>query len=131
MKKFSSSLKRVLSLLLAIVMMIGFVPINVLAEGSEAGSTNQKTSSRSVDAEGKPPVEWDKTRGKDRDDGSAYWSLPAGVSIVNAHNGPDPLNTFGFTYLGRYLDDQGRIVLKFDIGHRPTANSSEIGRAHV
>lgn len=124
MKKFSdSSLKRVLSLLLAIVMMIGIVPTNALAEGLEAGSTNQKTSSRSVDAEGKPPVEWDKTRGKDRDDGSAYWSLPAGVSIVNAHNGPDPLNTFGFTYLGKYLDDQGRIVLKFDIGHRPTASS--------
>ncbi|WP_195443226.1 hypothetical protein [Peptoniphilus harei] len=83
-----------------------------------------KTSSRAVDAEGKPPVEWDKTHGEGRDDGSAYWSLPAGVSIVNAHNGPDPLNTFGFTYLGKYLDDQGRIVLKFDISHRPTANSS-------
>ncbi|MCB6983331.1 hypothetical protein [Peptostreptococcus anaerobius] len=124
MKKFSdSSLKRVLSLLLAIVMMIGLVPTNALAEGSEDGSTNQRTSSRAVDAEGKPPVEWDKTHGKDRDDGSSYWSLPSGVSVVNAHNGPDPLNTFGFTYLGKYLDDQGRVVLKFDIGHRPTANS--------
>ena len=91
-------------------------PVNESAPG--------KTSSRSVDAEGKPPVEWDKTHGKGRDDGSAYWSLPAGVSVVNAHNGPDPLNTFGFTYLGKYLDDQGRIVLKFDVGHRPTANSS-------
>ncbi|WP_311376641.1 hypothetical protein [Anaerococcus lactolyticus] len=91
-------------------------PVNEPAPG--------KTSSRAVDAEGKPPVEWDKTKGKGRDDGSSYWSLPAGVSIVNAHNGPDPLNTFGFTYLGKYLDDQGRIVLKFDIGHRPTADSS-------
>ena len=36
MKKFSdSSLKRVLSLLLAIVMMIGLVPTNALAEGSD------------------------------------------------------------------------------------------------
>ena len=83
-----------------------------------------KTSTRAVDAEGKPPVEWDKTHGEGRDDGSAYWSLPSGVSVVNAHNGPDPLNTFGFSYLGKYLDDQGRIVLKFEIGHRPTANSS-------
>ena len=78
---------------------------------------------RSVDAEGKPPVDWDKSAGEGRDDGSAYWSLPAGVQIVNAHNSSDPINTFGFTYLGKYLDDQGRIVLKFDIGHRATANS--------
>ena len=82
-----------------------------------------KTSNRSVDAEGKPPVDWDKSAGEGRDDGSSYWSLPSGVNIVNAHNGSDPINTFGFTYLGKYLDDQGRIVLKFDIGHRATANS--------
>lgn len=82
-----------------------------------------KTSDRAVDAEGKPPVDWDKSAGEGRDDGSAYWSLPAGVNIVNAHNSSDPINTFGFTYLGKYLDDQGRIVLKFDVGHRATANS--------
>lgn len=124
MKKFSdSSLKRVLSLLLAIVMMIGLVPINAFAEDPETGSINQKTSSRAVDAEGKPPVDWDKSTGEGRDDGSSYWSLPSGVNIINAHNGSDPLNTFGFTYLGKYLDDQGRIVLKFDIGHRTMANS--------
>lgn len=82
-----------------------------------------KTSTRAVDAEGKPPVDWDKSSGEGRDDGSSYWSLPSGVNIVNAHNGSDPINTFGFTYLGKYLDDQGRIVLKFDIGHRATANS--------
>lgn len=163
--------KRYLSLILALVMIIGALPIDIFAESvqyvynkhnvtpfnqtrknserksvlknmedltteeeSAANISNWViptkepdqggTSSRAVDAEGKPPVEWDKTRGQGRDDGSAYWSLPAGVSIVNAHNGPDPLNTFGFTYLGKYLDDQGRIVLKFDVGHRPDANSS-------
>ena len=88
MKKFSdSSLKRVLSLLLAIVMMIGLVPINAFAEDPETGSINQKTSSRAVDAEGKPPVDWDKSTGEGRDDGSSYWSLPSGVNIINAHNG--------------------------------------------
>lgn len=91
-------------------------PVNESAPG--------KTSTRAVDAEGKPPVDWDKSAGEGRDDGSAYWSLPAGVQVVNAHNGSDPLNTFGFTYLGKYLDDQGRIVLKFDIGHKPMSNSS-------
>lgn len=87
------------------------------------GPAPGKTSSRAVDAEGKPPVDWDKSSGEGRDDGSSYWSLPAGVQVVNAHNSSDPINTFGFTYLGKYLDDQGRIVLKFDIGHRATANS--------
>ncbi|MFR3064198.1 hypothetical protein [Peptoniphilus sp.] len=85
-------------------------PVNESAPG--------KTSSRAVDTEGKPPVDWDKSSGEGRDDGSSYWSLPAGVKVVNAYNGSDPTDTFGFTYLGRYLDDQGRIVLKFDIGHR-------------
>lgn len=85
MKKFSdSSLKRVLSLLLAIVMMIGIVPTNAFAEDSDVGSANQRTSSRSVDAEGKPPVDWDKSSGEGRDDGSSYWSLPSGVNIINA-----------------------------------------------
>lgn len=90
-------------------------PVNEPAPG--------KTSSRAVDAEGKPPVEWDKTQGKGRDDGSAYWSLPAGVTVVNAHNGSDPLNTFGFTYLGKRLDDQGRIVLQFSIANLGSADS--------
>ena len=162
--------KRYLSLILALVMIIGVLPIDIFAarvqyvydkhnvtrfksfeqnsvfkkvsgQYSNRGAADPsilsnpvanpvnesapgKTSSRSVDAEGKPPVDWDKGSGEGRDDGSSYWSLPAGVSIVNAHNGPDPLNTFGFSYLGKYLDDQGRIVLKFDVGHRPTANSS-------
>ena len=90
-------------------------PVNEPAPGG--------TSDRAVDAEGKPPVDWDKSAGEGRDDGSAYWSLPAGVKIVNAHNSWDPINTFGFTYLGRYYDDQGRVVLKFDIGHRASADS--------
>lgn len=126
--------KRFLALALVLTMLFSIIPPNAFASGPVNPDTNKaqeeqtegngRTSSRAVDAEGKPPVEWDKSKGQGRDDGSSYWSLPAGVSIVNAHNGPDPLNTFGFTYSGKYLDDQGRIVLKFDVGHRPTANSS-------
>ena len=126
--------KRFLALALVLTMLFSIIPPNAFASGPVSPDTNKaqeeqtegngRTSSRAVDAEGKPPVEWDKSKGQGRDDGSSYWSLPAGVSIVNAHNGPDPLNTFGFTYLGKYLDDQGRIVLKFDVSHRPTANSS-------
>lgn len=122
--------KRLLALVLAVAMVITMIPFGVFADpvpsrnqAYDEGTTPPNTSSRAVDAEGKPPVDWDKSAGKGRDDGSAYWSLPAGVKIVNAHNSSDPINTFGFTYLGRYLDDQGRIVLKFDIGHRATANS--------
>ena len=103
-------LKRFLALTLAMVMVMTMIPFDVFANGDPA-NPGPKTSDRAVDAEGKPPVDWDKSAGEGRDDGSAYWSLPAGVKIVNAHNSSDPINTFGFTYLGRYLDDQGRIVL--------------------
>ena len=45
------------------------------------------------------------------------------MNIINAHNSAEVIDTFGFTYLGKYFDDQGRIVLKFDIGHRASADS--------
>ena len=122
--------RRLLALVLAMVMVITMIPFGVFANGNtgqnQAGdesATPPNTSSRAVDAEGKPPVDWDKSAGEGRDDGSAYWSLPSGVNIINAHNSPEVINTFGFTYLGKYLDDQGRIVLKFDIGHRAMADS--------
>lgn len=121
---------RTFSWILAVLMVVSMLPMNVFADPSNPNAwadPNEgagNTSDRAVDAEGKPPVDWDKSSGEGRDDGSAYWSLPAGVTVVNAHAGPDPINTFGFTYLGKYLDDQGRIVLKLDIGHRATANSS-------
>lgn len=121
---------RTFSWILAVLMVVSILPMNVFANDPanpnvwpDPSEGAGKTSDRAVDAEGKPPVDWDKSAGEGRDDGSAYWSLPAGVKIVNAHNSYDPINTFGFTYLGKYLDDQGRIVLKFDIGHRATANS--------
>ena len=157
--------KRYLSLILALVMIIGVLPTDIFAASvkyvyekynvtpfksfqrnsvfkkvsgqySTRGAADPsvwanpkntqapgKTSNRAVDAEGKPPVEWDKTQGKGRDDGSAYWSLPAGVTVVNAHNGSDPLNTFGFTYQGKRLDDEGRIVLQFSIANLGSADS--------
>ncbi|WP_215506663.1 hypothetical protein [Peptoniphilus sp. EMRHCC_23] len=122
--------RRLLALVLAMVMVITMIPFGVFANGNtgqnQAGdesATPPNTSSRAVDAEGKPLVDWDKSAGEGRDDGSAYWSLPSGVNIINAHNSPEVINTFGFTYLGKYLDDQGRIVLKFDIGHRAMADS--------
>lgn len=123
-------MRKTLALVMAFLMIVTMLPVNVFAEGpadpgiwADPNEGAGKTSDRAVDAEGKPPVDWDKSSGEGRDDGSSYWSLPAGVNIVNAHNSSDPINTFGFTYLGKYLDDQGRIVLKFDVGHRATANS--------
>lgn len=122
--------KRLLALVLAMAMVITMIPFGVFAgrmpshnQTYDESTTQPKTATRAVDAEGKPPVEWDKTQGKGRDDGSSYWSLPPGVTVVNAHNGSDPLNTFGFTYLGKRLDDQGRIVLQFSIANLASGDS--------
>lgn len=112
-------LRKTLAIVMAFLMIVTMMPVNVMAQEPQIPGT----STRAVDPEGKPPVDWDKDVGEGRDDGSTYWSLPAGVKVVNAHNGPDPVNTFGFTYLGKYTDDGGRIVLKFEVSHRATANS--------
>ena len=120
MKNFQKHyLRKTFALVMAFLMIVTMMPVNVFAEEPQLPGT----STRAVDPEGKPPVDWDKDVGEGRDDGSTYWSLPAGVKVINAHNGPDPVNTFGFTYLGKYTDDGGRIVLKFEVSHRATANS--------
>ena len=70
---------------------------------------------RAVDAEGKPPVDWDKTEGQDKDDGSEYWPLPTGVKVIHAQNNAEPVNTVGITYLGKYKTDEGKTVLKLNV----------------
>ncbi|MBU5670192.1 hypothetical protein KQI68_10155 [Peptoniphilus sp. MSJ-1] len=142
---------RVFSLLLALVMIIGILPINAFANTEnmiftdiedyhknsskdlELKSTSRLKSisessaspdiaTRAVDAEGKPPLAWDDNEGA-KDDGSEYWDLPAGVKVIHAQNGSDPLNTIGISYMGRRLDEKGNIILKFDIAQQHTAST--------
>lgn len=82
-----------------------------------------KTSNRSVDAEGKPPVDWDKSSG-DKDDGSEYWPLPTGVKVIHAQNNVEPVNTVGITYLGKYKTDKGETAIKLDVSQDNTYTSS-------
>ncbi len=111
--------KRYLALFLALIMLIGTLPLNIFAEEPQLPGT----STRAVDPEGKPSVNWEEDATA-TDDGSGYWSLPENVKIIKGQRGADPLNTLGFTYLGRYYDQNGRIVLKFEVSHRNQADSS-------
>ena len=111
--------KRFLALFLALIMLIGTLPLNIFAEEPQLPGT----STRAVDPEGKPSVNWEEDATA-TDDGSGYWSLPENVKIIKGQRGADPLNTLGFTYLGRYYDQNGRIVLKFEVSHRNQADSS-------
>ena len=111
--------KRYLALFLALIMLIGTLPLNIFAEEPQLPGT----STRAVDPEGKPSVNWEEDATA-TDDGSGYWSLPENVKIIKGQRGADPLNTLGFTYLGRYYDQNGRIVLKFEVSQRNQADSS-------
>ncbi len=110
--------KRYLALFLALIMLIGTLPLNIFAEEPQLPGT----STRAVDPEGKPSVNWEEDSAA-TDDGSGYWSLPENVKIIKGQRGADPLNTLGFTYLGRYYDQNGRIVLKFEVSQRNQADS--------
>lgn len=112
--------KQLMALFLSILMIVGILPLNIFAEGPVAGPG---TSTRAVDPEGKPSVNWEEDATA-TDDGSGYWSLPENVKIIKGQKGADPLNTLGFTYLGRYYDQNGRIVLKFEVSQRNQSDSS-------
>lgn len=111
--------KQLMALFLSILMIVGILPLNIFAEGPVAGPG---TSTRAVDPEGKPSVNWEEDATA-TDDGSGYWSLPENVKIIKGQKGADPLNTLGFTYLGRYYDQNGRIVLKFEVSQRNQSDS--------
>ena len=111
-------LRKTLALVMAFLMIVTMMPVNVFAEGPQVPST----STRAVDPEGKPSVNWEEDATA-TDDGSGYWSLPKNVKIIKGQKGADPLNTLGFTYLGRYYDQKGRIVLKFEVSQRNQADS--------
>lgn len=116
--------KQLMALFLSILMIVGILPLNIFAEEPVAGPG---TSTRAVDPEGKPSVNWEEDATA-TDDGSGYWSLPENVKIIKGQRGADPLNTLGFTYLGRYYDQNGRIVLKFEVSQRNQADSSNWDR---
>ena len=111
-------LRKTLALVMAFLMIVTMMPVNVFAEEPQVPGT----STRAVDPEGKPSVNWEEDATA-TDDGSGYWSLPENVKIIKGQKGADPLNTLGFTYLGRYYDQNGRIVLKFEVSQRNQADS--------
>ena len=92
-------LRKTLALVMAFLMIVTMMPVNVFAEEPQVPGT----STRAVDPEGKPSVNWEEDATA-TDDGSGYWSLPENVKIIKGQTGADPLNTLGFTYLGRYYD---------------------------
>lgn len=119
MKNFQKHyLRKTLALVMAFLMIITMMPVDVFAEEPQIPGT----STRAVDPEGKPSVNWEEDTTA-KDDGSGYWSLPENVKIIKGQRGADPLNTLGFTYLGRYYDQNGRIVLKFEVSQRNQADS--------
>ena len=119
MKNFQKHyLRKTLALVMAFLMIITMMPVDVFAEEPQIPGT----STRAVDPEGKPSVNWEEDATA-KDDGSGYWSLPENVRIIKGQRGADPLNTLGFTYLGRYYDQNGRIVLKFEVSQRNQADS--------
>ena len=119
MKNFQKHyLRKTLALVMAFLMIITMMPVNVFAEEPQIPGT----STRAVDPEGKPSVNWEEDATA-TDDGSAYWPLPENVKIIKGQRGADSLNTLGFTYLGRYFDQNGRIVLKFEVSQRNQADS--------
>lgn len=111
-------LRKTLALVMAFLMIVTMMPVNVFAEEPQLPGT----STRAVDPEGKPSVNWEEDATA-TDDGSGYWSLPENVKIIKGQKGADPLNTLGFTYLGRYYDQKGRIVLKFEVSQRNQSDS--------
>ena len=116
--------KQTLAWVLAAVMVIAMVPVGVFAEedGLDIGPETEPTAVGAVDQEGKPLINWDEDQTA-QDDGTGNWPLPSNVKIIKGQRGADPLNTLGFTYLGRYFDQKGRIVLKFEVSQRNQSDS--------
>ncbi|SFM90908.1 Uncharacterised protein [Peptostreptococcus anaerobius] len=99
MKKFSdSSLKRVLSLLLAIVMMIGLVPTNALAEVEPANWVEDVETAR-------------------------YWPIPHQGRLVKVSHA-EPLKNPSLRYIGGYTRPDGREVIRLAFSAYSTATSA-------
>lgn len=120
MKNFQKHyLRKTLALVMAFLMIITMMPVNVFAEEPQIPGI----ATRGVDSEGKPGVNWEFKQGEE-DDGASYWPLKGGTRIIHGYDTGDPLNTFGFTYLGKYFDHEGRIVLKLEISHRQSVTTA-------
>ena len=115
---------RTLAWVLAAVMVVTMLPMGVFAEEDDLdfGPEIEPTAVRAVDKQGKPLINWEEDQTA-QDDGKGNWPLPSNVKIVKGQKGADPLNTLGFTYLGRYYDQNGRIVLKFEVSQRNQSDS--------
>nr|WP_311445078.1 hypothetical protein [Ezakiella coagulans] len=121
---------RTLAWVLTVVMVITMLPMGVFAEENPADpSSPGGTSTRAVDAEGKPKVPWVNKDSK-TDDGSEYWQFPEGVKVINGQGGTDPLRTTGINYEGKYLNADGNLVLRFDISQQQ-ASTTGVWKYHV
>lgn len=99
MKKFSdSSLKRVLSLLLAIVMMIGLVPTNAFAEVEPANWVDDAQTAR-------------------------YWPIPHQGRLVKVSHA-EPLKNPSLRYIGGYTRPDGKEVIRLAFSAYSTATSA-------
>lgn len=120
MKNFQKHyLRKTFALVMAFLMIITMMPVNVFAEEPQIPGI----ATRGVDSEGKPGVNWEFKPGE-KDDGASYWPLKSGARIIHGYDTNDPLNTFGFTYLGKYFDHEGRIVLRLEISHRQSVTTA-------
>lgn len=120
MKNFQKHyLRKTLALVMAFLMIITMMPVNVFAEEPQIPGI----ATRGFDSEGKPGVNWEFKPGE-KDDGASYWPLKSGARIIHGYDTNDPLNTFGFTYLGKYFDHEGRIVLRLEISHRQSVTTT-------
>lgn len=117
--------KQLMALFLSILMIVGILPLNIFAEEPQVPGT----SSRSVDAEGKPKVPW-VNKDANTDDGSEYWQFPEGVKVINGQGGSDPLRTTGINYEGKYLNADGNLVLRFNISQQQTSTTG-VWKYHV
>ncbi|WP_071025616.1 hypothetical protein [Peptoniphilus raoultii] len=117
--------KQLMALFLSILMIVGILPLNIFAEEPQVPGT----SSRSVDAEGKPKVPW-VNKDANTDDGSEYWQFPEGVKVINGQGGNDPLRTTGINYEGKYLNADGNLVLRFNISQQQAATTG-VWKYHV
>lgn len=114
--------KRILSFILALVMIVTILPMNIFAV-PEGAPVAPGTAVRAVDPAGKPQLNWDASD-NENDDGSAYWTLPAGVRVIHGQNGVEPVNTIGISYLGKYITNENKLALKFDISQDQTVTSA-------
>lgn len=106
--------KKYLSLFLALVMIIGIMPLNIFAETYKE-MKNGKEVERTTD--------WSEDEAKRLSSKSENWNLAAKNRIVDTST-VDPLRIPGIDYVGTYINDEGRTVIRIAYtGHHVVTTS--------